>query len=280
MGDFYKENSEALHGLTIASEDDDDNTSAGVCSDNMENYDLSNPEKAINQNNENTTEKDFQDFYQKNFYQDNPETLYIIPDCRLEIELRPTEDCKEFGCEYKVLNVDDFPLLDNHPMQAEMKGWLSPRRKVTLPEEEREEAGIPREAQWFTYLYPPHDLAEYIDWKKTISQKSNKSAFLYIASFGGYVYFGKNSKVLCVNAISCVKSKYKLNFQGPFEASKSSYRKISGLNLYQDLYIDCFREVGFIGSAWIDPGEDKFIDTEVEGQSLIKNKHGGFILSA
>ncbi len=274
MVDLHEDNSEALYGLNIPSSsswttqnststEDDNNTSAGVCSENMDDFNLDNTEKI---------------FHEKDFYRDNPETLYIAPDCGLRIKLRQNEDSKEFGCEYKVLNVHDFPLLNTYPKQEEIKGWLSPRRAVTLPEEEREEAGIPQEAKSFTYLYPPRGLAEYIDWKKKISSKtSNKSALRYIATFGGYVYFDEKAKVICVNAISFIESKYKLNFEGPFEASKSSYRKMSGLNLYQDLYIDCFREASFIGSAWVDPGEDKFIDTEVEGQSLIKNKHGGFL---
>ncbi len=233
-----------------------------------------------------------EDFYGSS---ENPETLFLAPNCGLKIKLDRTEYGEEFGYEYEVLNINQFPLVKNLP-NKNVKGWLSPTRPVTLPTEAKREAGIPVEAKQFAYLYPPRGLAEYIDWDKVSPTKdqlsrmsisvgkgsfrvgdSSEWALPYVASFGGYAYFDEHFNLLCVNAISFKETPYKLTFEGPFVATKNSFREISGLNRYQSLYLDIFREVGYIGSAWIDPEDYTFIDTEVEGQSDIKNLHGGFL---
>ena len=218
------------------------------------------------------------------FYQDqSPETLYIAPDCGLKIKYDTQKYNTEFGLEYTVLNIEDFPLTST---PKEIRGWLSPMRAVTLPVDKKELAGIPSKATRFSYVYPPRGLADYIVWssmspsnhcKGTAQCYDNKWALPYVASFGAFAYFDDNYKLLGVNAISLRQTSYELDFAGPFVATDKAYREICDLNRYQSLYLDVFGEAGFIGSAWMDSMEDEFIDYQVEGQSNIQNNHGGLL---
>ena len=214
----------------------------------------------------------------------NPETLFIAPDCGLQLQLNiASAHGKEFGLDYKVGNIHEFPL-SSQP--KEIRGWLSPMHELTLPPEEKLEAGIPEDAKQYSYVYPPKNLADHIDWDKVAAKASSvvenddsdySWAMPFVSSFGAYAYFDENLKLLRVNAISLQKTRYRLNFEGPFVAHDSSYEEVYDLNRYQSLYVDSFREVGFAGVAWIDPGQHGFIDRSVEGQEEVLNHHGGFL---
>ena len=211
----------------------------------------------------------------------NPVALYIAPNCGLEISHDSSSQSAEFGSEYTLNNPEDFPLKKTPKV---VKGWLSPLHKTTLPDDKREKAAVPKEAEQYCFVYPPVGLADHIDWQKVHSREPKNSdtnknmwALPYIASFGGYAYFDGDDNLLCINAITLKETKHILNFEGPFVATKDAYREINALNRYQSLYLDVFGEVGFIGSAWMDPGENRYIDNTVEGQSEVKNSHGGFL---
>ena len=208
-----------------------------------------------------------------------PATLYVAPKCGLQIHYDAFAYNAEFGLEYTVQNIHDFPLSTN---PKEMRGWLSPMRDVTFPLDVKQEAGIPGNATKFSYVYPPLGLADYIDWGKVSSfagktSINNKWALPYVASFGAYAYFDNENVLLEVNAISLKKTDHELVFEGPFIATNEAYREVNDLNRYQSLYLDVLGEVGFIGSAWMDPGDSKFIDNTVKGQENVKNHHGGFL---
>lgn len=215
----------------------------------------------------------------------NPETLYIAPDCGLQLQLNiASAHSKEFGLDYKVGNIHQFPLTSQ---PKEIRGWLSPMHELTLPPEEKLKAGIPEDAKQYSYVYAPKNLADYIDWDKVMAKASSVDekeddsdyswAMPFVASFGAYAYFDGNLKLLRVNAISLQKTRYRLNFEGPFVALDSSFEELHDLNRYQSLYVDTFREVGFAGVAWIDPNQNSFIDHSVEGQEEVQNHHGGFL---
>lgn len=208
-----------------------------------------------------------------------PATLYVAPNCGLQIHYDAFAYNAEFGLEYTVQNIHDFPL---SAKPKEMRGWLSPMRDVTLPLDVKLSVGIPGNAAKFSYVYPPLGLADYIDWQKVSSTAGktsigNKWALPYVASFGAYAYFDNENVLLGVNAISLKQTEYELVFEGPFIATNEAYREVNDLNRYQSLYLDVLGEVGFIGSAWMDPGDSKFIDNTVKGQEDVKNHHGGFL---
>ncbi len=227
-----------------------------------------------------------EDFYDQN---KDPVTLFLAPNCGLQIKYDTNTYNAEFGLEYQLLNINDFPLTSN---PKEIRGWLSPMRDVTLPNEIKAAVGIPVEATRFSYLYAPRGLADYIDWEKasltngapelkknmfTADEVTNKWALPFVASFGAYAYFNEDDELLGVNALSLKETPFELNFEGPYIATKEACREIRDMNRYQSLYLDVFGEIGFIGLAWMDPGEDKFIDNEIEGQAEIRNHHGGFL---
>lgn len=213
----------------------------------------------------------------------DPTMLYIAQNCGVKIQFDTDSYNPQFGLEYLLLNVNDFPLI-TEPTQ-EFRGWLSPMRDVTLPDDVKFAVGIPTEASRFSFLYPPRGLADIIDWKKaTINdvdfrqdKSTNKWALPFVASFGGYVYFDQDYEIVGVNALTLKETTLQLDFEGPFIATSEAYEEIKDLNRYQSLYLDIFGEVGYIGLAWIDPGEHKFIDNSITGQEDIKNHHGGFL---
>jgi ankyrin repeat protein len=216
-------------------------------------------------------------------YEDpHPETFYLAPKCGLEIKpnFDASEHSQDFGSEYEVLNINDLPLISNPEVS---KGWLSPLGNLTLPLKVRRALGIPAEAKKFCFVYPPRGLADHIDWGNVSAkglqknQSSHKWAMPYVASFGAFAYFDEKSRILSVNAITLVKTPYEIKVEGPFLATDDAYEEMNNLNRYQALYLDVFREVNYTGSAWIDPGESRFIDKEAVGQSNIKNYHGGFL---
>ena len=136
----------------------------------------------------------------ENFYNNQkPATLYTVPNCGLELKLYFDRYNRDFGVEYKVLNINHFPNVNN---PKETTGWLSPLRDVTLPHQNKLEAGIPVQAERFAYVYPPRGLADNINWENVspttddishISDKNkvNKWALPYVASFGAYAYFNE-----------------------------------------------------------------------------------------
>jgi hypothetical protein len=184
---------------------------------------------------------------------ENPVTLYVAPNCGMKIDYDTTTYNAEFGLEYVLQNIGDFPLSSK---PTEIRGWLSPMRDITLPDEVKPLVGIPMEATQFSYVYPPRGLADFIDWGKALRAEysncristsdekknvNNKWALGYIATFGAYAYFDEHHCLVGVNAITLKETPYELVFEGPFIAKSKAYKEIQDLNRYQSLYLGrCF----------------------------------------
>ena len=80
---------------------------------------------------------------------EKPATLYVAPECGLKIQYDAFAYSAEFGLEYTVLNINDFPLSER---PKEIRGWLSPMRDVTLPLDVKLTVGIHPDAAKFSYL--------------------------------------------------------------------------------------------------------------------------------
>jgi ankyrin repeat protein len=211
------------------------------------------------------------DYYQHT----NPETLYILPIKRAVI--LEFESDTGFETQYEISSQQKGFIYRAGAEYLQrsseiLTGWVSPRHEITLAKDSRKAAGIPRKAKYYSFLHPPKGLADYIEWAKVTN--NDDYALSYIASFGAYVYFDKNSEIICVNVITMKKTEFKLKCEGPFIAANDAYEKIDALNRFQPLHIDAFREVGFVGSAWIEPNEDEYLDSCHTG---LRCHHGAFL---
>jgi len=217
-----------------------------------------------------------------------PKTISIIRDCGLEIELIEKTTYSgndatdsQLPWEYRITNPELARLFPNEENQeSRLNGWISPLAPLSLPVDQREKGGVPVIATTFAYMYPSPKLAEEIFQlreNRTIPE-SIKSAI----SLGGFAYFDKDLKCLCVNAFSRKKEGHSMRFSGVFEVNKSTcieLQKVKNINQTsvcraQTLTLDRFREAGFVSIAWVRQ-EEKFNFKPILTDH--RNEHGVFL---
>ena len=74
-------------------------------------------------------------------------------------------------------------------------GMLSPLCVINLPQEARREAGVPKDAKFFAFLYPQ---SEGHDQHKHLNLKEQPWAWLFL--IGGFAYFDEQRKPVSINA--------------------------------------------------------------------------------
>ncbi len=108
----------------------------------------------------------------------SPLTLYLYPTFDLVFDLvyddlydkdvAPDFSIKPIA--YEIKNTEKFHLIDG-VLNRSFSGILSPVAKVTLPRSAKLVAGIPETAMWYSYIHPPDELAENIDWEKCADEQ-------------------------------------------------------------------------------------------------------------
>lgn len=233
----------------------------------------------------------------------DPNTLYIAPNCDIELKCNINICNKGFGHVYEITNMCHFEHMCSPSVHRDecKQGWIAPLSSLTLNDEEKIKIGIPPTAKKFSYVFPPHKLSDHIDWNKVElpdldesfrfqvktptddyyreqADKTRSWAFPHFASFGAYAYFDENDKLLRINAITLEETHFKLYFAGPYEATPNTYNEVCDWNRYEPFYLDAFREIGFAGCSWIDANDHRYIDRTIPRQKNAVNDHGGFIL--
>ncbi len=98
--------------------------------------------------------------------QDKYGTLYIAPNCGIELDYKKEACVKGFGCEYRISNIEKYCNLGRDENDNHTRGWLAPLRPLSLNEAARCRIGIPLEAVRYSYVYPSAELYKRLDKKK------------------------------------------------------------------------------------------------------------------
>lgn len=121
----------------------------------------------------------------------SPQQIFLDPTTGLDIEFISEfrddgvePDFSSKPIEYRLCNTDKFRLIDNAAKGREYRGVISPISKVTLPKAAKRNAGIDTNAVWYSYIHPPKDLAENIDWEQCAAeQKRHEDISMKVITF-------------------------------------------------------------------------------------------------
>lgn len=146
---------------------------------------------------------------------------------------------------------------------------------ITLPKRVRELAGIPSKSTRYSYMHPPIGLASSIDWGNpfkavfddhpvlsqtfgggtNLSAADNQNSIKYLLCLGGFVYFDEKMDIISINALSLEKTDYSLKLSGPWNANSSAINDLKKTGRMVTIPLQVFHEVGFVSTAWVEPGE-------------------------
>jgi ankyrin repeat protein len=179
-----------------------------------------------------------------------------------------------------------------HDLQ-DIQGWMSPVSKVTLPPFEKGKLGIHKDAMYYSYIHPPENLAQKIIWKDVIwkdverNQEDKKRkgeectiienhwAKEYCSILGAYAYFGKDKKLLQVNAISLKKTDYYVQLVGPFKPTKEGAANMRERDRVHPLTLEVFHECSYVAIGFSIAGETFRSKPICNGST--NGRHGAFI---
>jgi hypothetical protein len=125
---------------------------------------------------------------------------------------------------------------------------LSPLHRITLDDETKVAASIPRNASHFAWAYPAVD-----DGSGGPRRNSSEAAFL---QFGGYVYFDTQGNALGTNSICpAAYGTLGLMFGRPHLLEKEVTDLLTQKGRFQEITLDSLASKGATHFAWIRPGE-------------------------
>ncbi len=228
----------------------------------------------------------------------SPITLYVVPNCGLEIEWigddpktvhkatsrRSYNARQEPAYQYRIINKsEDIPLLKEKSISLQsFTGLCSPTHDVTLPSAIKKMAGIPKEASFYASIHAPSGLANEIDWRyfnmdsyeiDENIENTNKWGIPCISILGGFIYFDKDYNIISINALSLSETAYDLQLSGPFKPSEAACAEILRFNRAHPVASKSFVELGIVATAWIRPNEkfqhQRLIDREYKNGGMV-----------
>jgi len=204
-----------------------------------------------------------------------PITLGLLSDIGLKIKINKSKfhgiDCTDTSMpwQYTVTNYGQIcpSNCTTSDYKEDLKGWLSPTSPVTLSPIIKDEAGIPKEATSYGFMYPPQGLAKILSQQdlgnnfgsdaeiEPLQDNVERMGIKSAAILGGFAYFDKNCECIRINALSLERPEGTLRFSGPFKVNQSACDELYKLRRPQPLQLDIFHEVGFVSFAWVRPKE-------------------------
>lgn len=154
--------------------------------------------------------------------------------------------------------------LEKHKVKPE--GTISPPVKVTLSAEARTHAGIPENADTFTYAYPL-GAGTFLDVAHAYFAITTPSAAFFV--YGGFIYFDTLGKVVAVMAIG-LGSGLSFNSGQPWPAAYTTAIE----DRWCPVTAPFLRDRGARMFAWINPGET--LTPALGGEKLELGNAGAF----
>ena len=160
--------------------------------------------------------------------------------------------------------VEDVPAIE---------GLISPIAPITLPADSREVAGIPLEATSFCFAYP---VAMMEDKLEKLNLADEPWGFFLL--IGGFCYFDDAGKVVGVNALTLVPSRWIMEFDGPHRPSTNALKSLYRQERMCEVTLDALESAGFRAFGWVHaasaPNETV---KDVIADSGMSNEVGGFV---
>ena len=139
-----------------------------------------------------------------------------------------------------------------------IRGVLSPMSPVSLDENTKMNAGIPRNAKFFAYAYPldclAADTASMLSLIIGSMSRLDDELFFFFL-LGGFVYFDESQSFLQANAISFKQTDRELRFDGPFHAKAEAADVLKRSGRLRPLSLRSLNDVGLLQLGWVNPME-------------------------
>jgi voltage-gated potassium channel Kch len=155
------------------------------------------------------------------------------------------------------------------------RGPISPLHRVTLPPDSRELAGIPRDADFFVYLFALSDDASTAEQMGMDVKWLARNQWAHVLILGGFAYFDANQRLLAVNALSPAPSASGLVLRGAPPVSPGALAALRQEGRMVDITEPSMRGAGFTAMTFLEPVE------KPGGHAInasVTNKDGGFAL--
>ena len=155
------------------------------------------------------------------------------------------------------------------------RGPISPLHRVTLPPDSRELAGIPRDADFFVYLFALSDDASTEAQMGMDVKWYARNPWAHVLILGGFAYFDANQRLLAVNALSPAPSTSGLVLRGAPPVSPGALAALRQDGRMVDVTVPNMRAAGFTAMTFLEPAE------KPGGHAInasVANEDGGFAL--
>lgn len=156
-------------------------------------------------------------------------TLHVDMTLKLSLtiaEVTSPEDCN-FLQDFEVMGppeifkiLEDCTASDNHLAHiSRLRGFISPRSKLSLSREGLVAAGIPPEAVSYSFAYP---LPGLIDHLQNLMEHGHHEPWLFFCLLGGFLYFDENDHLVQTNAFTLNHTRSRVTLLGPRRANDAA----------------------------------------------------------
>ena len=169
--------------------------------------------------------------------------------------LSATEDCYELTGPRPA--VDRLPGILGHSDIGRHIGFLAPRAHVNLDTASRREAGVPENAVYFRFVYPPSGMTGTLS--EAVVDNGLHEPWLNFIILGGFAYYGRDGLLIQLNALTKGDSgRYRLCFGEPrsdVPASLVSQLKRDGM---QAISLPALLCEGAAKYSWVNPDPNTY----------------------
>ena len=150
-----------------------------------------------------------------------------------------------------------------------VKGVISPKNSVTLPEEVKRAAGIPIAATYYAFVSPMKAFRQRLH-RINLAQEP----WAFACLLGAFAYFDDDGTLLAVNALTIVPAPAVLHLVGPYKPRLRASMTMERLGRMSPVTLDGLLDFGFQRFGWVHPAEKPGGCTLSDA---VECTHGGFL---
>ena len=140
-------------------------------------------------------------------------------------------------------------------------GFLAPRAQVNLDPASRREAGVPENAVFFRFVYPPRGMTGTISEAVVdeICRDGLHESWLHFIILGGFAYYGGDGSLIQLNALTKGDSgPYRLCFGEPRSVPASLVSQLKRDGRMQAISLPALLCEGAAGYSWVNPDPERY----------------------